>query len=149
MNNIEIENLFDYKIVKQNQKYLLHITMNNINVTELRVLHSFNELDNILKYFKVNDMKPLFFIFNLKKVTLNTPILKVDELSKVFTKYMDFFLTNLELTILYTDSVVVKYIMKCVKQYYTSTRPVYLCKNEKEIQNCIYDESSRKKLLSL
>ncbi len=140
---MSIEPLFNFEVKIENKKLLYIIESRGIEFTELRMIHFIKELDKFLETLLNEKIKKVYFIFNMTKYTIPKNLTLLRELSDVFSKYTNIFIEKLEFSIIEVDNNIFRMFLSLFKQYYTPRKPLYICKNQEETQDCLNDPKKR------
>lgn len=142
-----IESLFNFELIYKNNKNIINFKMNNVNVTELKVLKFIQDLNKLFDDVKQKNMNNICFIFHIDYISTNTNLCYLKEIADVFVKNKSFFMKNLLFTIIKSNNTIYKLFINCFKMYYKPIKPLYFCTSTEQINDFINNKENKDILL--
>ena len=143
--NYNIEKIF--KIDTQIENNIVYVIFNSTGCeyTELRMLDFINSYKKILQEIEDNRIKKVSFIFNLINMKIPTNFVLVKEFSQIFIPKMEVIKKKVIYSIIVTDSNLFYLFFPLLKKYYRPIKPLFICKDDNELQDIIQNPENRSK----
>tara|TARA_R110002020_G_scaffold215740_1_gene423020 strand:+ start:133 stop:597 length:465 start_codon:yes stop_codon:yes gene_type:complete len=140
---MSIEPLFKTEVRIENKKMLYILTSQGNAITELRMIQLINDIDAMLNTFYHKDVSNIHLVFVVKEINIPSNFTLLDEFAQVFIKHREIILDKLQFTVLQNENNLFRMFFALFKKYYNPLKPLYLCKNEDEVQDCLHDQAKR------
>lgn len=140
-----IEKLFKIDTSVNNNVLYIYFNAIGSEYTELRMLDFINSYKKILEELDDERIKKICFIFNLTKMKIPTNFILVEEFAAIFDSKMELIKKKVIYSIIVTDSNLFFLFFSLFKQFYKPFKPLYLCKNDNELQDIIENPENRNK----
>jgi len=140
---MSIEPLFKTEVRIENKKMLYILTSQGIAITELRMIQLINDIDTMFNTFHHKDVSNIHLVFVVKEINIPSNFTLLDEFAQVFIKHREIILDKLQFTVLQNENNLFRMFFALFKKYYNPLKPLYLCKNEDEVQDCLHDQAKR------
>lgn len=140
---MSIESLFKTEVRIENRKIIYMLTAQGNDITELRMIQFINDIDTMLKTFYHKDVTNIHLVFVVKNVKLPSNFTLLDEFAQVFIKHRAIILEKLHFTVLQNENNLFRIFFTIFKKYYNPLKPLYLCKTDEEVQECLHNQEKR------
>ena len=140
---MSIESFVDFECIVEEKKLLYKFTANGGSITELRMIHLINQMNEIFKSLGNEKITKVYFIFDIQKIVLPTNLTLLKEFSDMFTSNRENLTKKLQFSIVVNNNNVFRIFFSLFKQYYNPVKSLYLCSNDEEMKTCLHDESKR------
>tara|TARA_Y100000816_G_C25937833_1_gene489109 strand:- start:373 stop:831 length:459 start_codon:yes stop_codon:yes gene_type:complete len=140
---MSIDPFFDFKAKIENKKLIYYFTANGALITELRIVDFITKLTEILESLENDQIKQVYFIFNIDKLVIPSNFSFLKELGDCFKNKNKLLKEKLMFTIVINKSNIFHLFFSLFKQYYEPVKSLYLCKDVNEMQVCLHDEDKR------
>tara|TARA_B100000424_G_C22848360_1_gene452472 strand:+ start:503 stop:967 length:465 start_codon:yes stop_codon:yes gene_type:complete len=147
MNNIEELCNYDIKIIKK--KLIYRITIKDVVYTELKLVSALQKLRDFLNTISNDNIKKMYFIFDFRKLKIPSNFLLFKEIANCFISNQKVIIEKLEFSIIISSNKIFKLFFGLLKQYYSPLKPLYLCSNDEDCENCLFNSDYRKKVINL
>jgi hypothetical protein len=142
----QIDKLFNIKTTIDNKKLVFSFVFNGHEFTDLRVIQFYHEMDEILKSLYDPAIKKLYFIFKIKEIYIPSNFVSIRKVAELLTSHIPILHEKLVFTIIQNDTNVFKTFFALFKQYYVPVKPLYLCKTDEDVNNCLHNPEVREKM---
>jgi|OM-RGC.v1.024174578 hypothetical protein len=138
-----IDKLFDIKTTIEKKKLIFTFTFNGNEFTDLRVIQFFHEMDGILKSLYKPEIKHLYFLFKIEEIQIPSNFVSIKKVAELLTSHLPILHEKLMFTIIQNDTNVFKVFFSLFKQYYVPVKPLYLCKTDEDVRECLHEPEKR------
>tara|TARA_B100001142_G_C14323507_1_gene651378 strand:- start:1989 stop:2444 length:456 start_codon:yes stop_codon:yes gene_type:complete len=142
----QIDKLFEINTTIDKKKLIFTFLFNGREFTDLRVIQFYHEMDQILKSLYDPKIKNLYFIFKIKEIYIPSNFVSIRKVADLLTSHIPILNEKLVFTIIQNDTNVFKTFFKLFKQYYVPVKPLYLCKTDEDVNNCLHIPEEREKM---
>ena len=129
----------------EDNKLLIYFNAENIDVTNLRLIKFLDDCSKLFTDLYNEQIKEFYFIFNIDDLRIPTNFSLFKDFADFFKKHEDLLMKKLKFTIVQCKNNIFKLFFSLFKQYYIPVKPLYLCCNLQETQECTFNEESRDK----
>lgn len=143
---MSIESFFDYENVNMSDILVCKFVANGKSITELRTVAFLTKMNETMSLFREKKVTRCCLYFHVGKLKMPTNLKLLKEYSDIFKQNKDILEKKLQFTIIQSSNNVFRMFFKLFKQFYTPIKPMYLCKNDEQTNNCLNDSDLRSNL---
>ena len=139
-----IENLFIItpKICNKTLYYFFKTT--GLDFTELRMIKFINDFKIILEEINNEKIKKVSFLFIIDNMKIPSNFLLLKDFASIFDEHVENIKKKVCFSVVQTESNVFSMFFSLFKQFYRPYKPLYLCKNNSELEDIINNPENRK-----
>ena len=140
---MSIESFFDYENVQTDDFLICKFVANGKPITYLRTISFLEKMNETMLLFRQENVLRCCLYFHVGKMKMPTNFKLLKEYSEIFKQNKDILEKKLQFTIIQSSNNVFRMFFKLFKQFYTPIKPMYLCKNDEQTENCLKSSDSR------
>ena len=139
----DIKNLIEIGTKIENGKLIFYATTQDTEITELRLVKAFSDIENAVKQLYLPQIKKVYFIYNINSLRIPTNFTQIKDLAEILQSHESILTEKLVFSIVQNQNNIFSMFFKLFKQYYNPVKPLYLCKDSDETRRCLHEPSSR------
>ena len=143
---MSIESFFDYENLQKDDILICKFVANGKTITHLRTISFLEKMRETMLLFRQEKVSRCCLYFHVGKMKMPTNFNLLKEYSEIFKQNKDILEEKLQFTIIQSSNNVFRMFFKLFKQFYTPIKPMYLCKNDEQTENCLNHSDSRSNL---
>ena len=129
----------------KNGKLIVTFKALSIELTDLRILHFINKLQKLINELNNDKIKEFFFVFDIDDLIIPTNFTMLKDFAQFFKDNEEIILDKLTYSVLKSKNNIFKLFFSLFKKYYIPVKPLYLCSNQTEVTECLFDDEKRSK----
>ena len=138
-----IADILQIKTKIESKKLCYYVTAKPVEITELRLTKAYHDIENLIKTLYLPEIKKVYIVWNISELLIPTNFTQIKDFAIMLRNHTDILTKKLVFSIIVSKSNIFSLFFNVFKQYYNPVKPLYLCKTDKDVENCIHDESSR------
>lgn len=146
---MSLEPLFTLDVENINDLFLYRFVATGKEFTNIGALLFITEMENTMKTFSNKNIKKVALLFHLETFSMPTNHALVQKYSEVFIKNQEILRDKLQFTIIQTNNNIFDMFFTVFKLFYIPIKPLYLCKNDSETNQCICNHGQKDNLIKL
>ena len=143
MENNNIESLFIITPKIANKTLYYYLKTTGVDFTELRMIKFINDFKIILEEIKNEKIKKVSFLFVIDNMKLPSNFCLIKEFAEIFDEHLEHIQKKVCFSVVQTESNVFSMFFSLFKKFYKPYKPLYLCKNEHELQDIMNHPENR------
>ena len=142
---MNVDNLVKFSPKIENNKLIIFFDAEYKDVTNLRLIKFLDELDKLFSDFYNDKIEDFYFVFNIDNLNIRTNFSLFKDFANFFKGHEELLLKKLKFTVIQCKNNIFKLFFSLFKQYYIPVKPLYLCSNFEEVQECLFNKEKRDK----
>lgn len=142
---IEVEDIATLTPEIKNGKLIVTFKALSIELTDLRILHFINKIQKLVNELNNKKIKEFFFVFDIDDLIIPTNFTMLKDFAQFFKDNEDIILDKLTYSVLKSKNNIFKLFFSLFKKYYVPIKPLYLCCNQEEVDDCLFNPEKRSK----
>ena len=142
---IEVEDIATLTPEIKNGKLIVTFKALSIELTDLRILHFINKIQKLVNELNNKKIKEFFFVFDIDDLIIPTNFTMLKDFAQFFKDNEDIILDKLTYSVLKSKNNIFKLFFSLFKKYYVPIKPLYLCSNQEEVNECLFNTETRNK----
>lgn len=142
---IEVEDIATLTPEIKNGKLIVTFKALSIELTDLRILHFINKIQKLVNELNNKKIKEFFFVFDIDDLIIPTNFTMLKDFAQFFKDNEDIILDKLTYSVLKSKNNIFKLFFSLFKKYYVPIKPLYLCCNQEEVNECLFNPEIRNK----
>ena len=130
----------------KNKKLIITFSATGVPITDIRLMDFLNDSKKLAKDLDNTQINEFYFIFNIDKLKIPSNFNLFKQYASFLEEHKDLLMNKLVYSVLQCENNIFKMFFNLFKAYYIPVKPLYLCKNEKEVTQCLENESFRNSL---
>lgn len=140
---MSIESFIDFEAKISKKKLIYTFTSNGNSITDLRVVAFIQKLTEILESLENEQIKEVYFVFDIDKLEIPSNFAFLQDFADSFKNKTELIKKKLMFTIVINKSNIFNLFFSLFKKYYHPIKPLYLCKDMKEMEVCLHENEKR------
>lgn len=140
----KIENLFLITPKINNKTLYYYFNSTGAEFTELRMIKFIEDFKIILNEIINEKIKKVSFLFVVDNMKIPSNFCLIKEFAEIFNEHMENIKQKVCFSVVQTDNNVFSMFFSLFKQFYKPYKPLYLCKNNEELEDIMNNPENRK-----